>query len=62
MFKHLLIATAFSCGSFLSAIYIFNVNNFNYLAAIYSLPLIIYFNVYGIIKSGSVKKWFKAFF
>ncbi len=62
MLKHLLVATALSCGSFITAVYVFNINNFNYLVAIYSLPLIIYLNVCGIIKSGSVKKWLKAFF
>jgi len=61
MFKHLIIGTVISCASFIIAIYVFNINEINYLVAIYSLPLIIYLNIYGIIKTGSAKKWLKEF-
>jgi len=62
MFKHLVIGTVISCASFITAVYVFDINNFEYLAAIYSLPLIIYLSVYSVIKNGSIKKWFKEFF
>ncbi len=62
MFKHWLIAVLICCASLLIVRYVFNVEEMRWLAAAYCLPFILYFNIFGIAKAGSVKKWLKEFF